>query len=229
LLEVFFLVIYSNMLDVYGVYGGGGFSREVLPLVSRAYSGSSSKIYNIVDEEFMPECNLTNGYPVVSFQKFLEIPSKNHLVTIALSNGQLRKKIHVECINASTPLFQVEAPNVFKMDNVEIGDGAILSPFVTITSNAKIGRCFHANIYSYVAHDCIVGDYVTFAPAVKCNGNVVIEDYAYLGTGAIIKPGTSENPIIIGRGAVVGAGSFVTKSVAPGTVVVGSPARLLIK
>jgi acetyltransferase-like isoleucine patch superfamily enzyme len=50
------------------------------------------------------------------------------------------------------------------MDDVVIGDGAILSPFTCITSNVRIGKSFHANLYSYVTHDCIIGDYVTFAP-----------------------------------------------------------------
>ena len=51
------------------------------------------------------------------------------------------------------------------MDAVVVKDGACLSPFVTLTSNISIGRCFHANLYSYVEHDCIIGDFVTFAPA----------------------------------------------------------------
>jgi acetyltransferase-like isoleucine patch superfamily enzyme len=75
----------------------------------------------------------------------------------------------------------VRAANVVVMDDVQIGEGAILSPFVTLTSNIRIGRCFHANLYSYVEHDCVIGDFVTFAPAVRCNGNVVIEDHAYIG------------------------------------------------
>ncbi|WP_207534021.1 acyltransferase [Desertivirga arenae] len=49
---------------------------------------------------------------------------------------------------------------------------------------------------------------------------VVIEDYAWISTGAIILPG-----VTIGRGAVVGAGAVVSKSVAPGEIVVGNPAR----
>ena len=101
----------------------------------------------------------------------------------------------------------------------------ILCPFTTITSNTKIGKGFHANIYSYVAHDCIIGDYVTFAPSVKCNGNVHIEEHAYIGTGAIIKQGTPEKPIVIGKGAVVGMGAVVTKSVKPGDVVFGVQSR----
>ena len=91
------------------------------------------------------------------------------------------------------------------------------------------GRFFHLNIYSYVAHDCRIGDFVTFAPDVHCNGAVIIEDYAYIGTGAMIKQGTPDKPIVIGRAAVVGMGAVVTKSVAPFTTVVGNPAAPLEK
>jgi len=36
-------------------------------------------------------------------------------------------------------------------------------------------------------------------------------------------------PLVIGRGAVVGMGAVVTKSVPPGVTVVGNPARALVK
>ena len=112
---------------------------------------------------------------------------------------------------------------------MEIGEGSLLCPFSCLTSNIKIGKFFHANIYSYVAHDCIIGDYVTFAPGVKCNGNIHIEDHAYIGTGAVIKQGTPDKPLVIGKGAIVGMGAVVTKSVPAGVTVVGNPARILEK
>ena len=49
---------------------------------------------------------------------------------------------------------------------------------------------------------------------------VVIEDYVFIGPRAIILPG-----VTIGRGAVVAAGAVVTKSVEPGTIVGGIPAK----
>ena len=107
--------------------------------------------------------------------------------------------------------------------------GAILCPFVTLTSNIQIGRHFHANLYSYVEHDCVIGDFVTFAPGVHCNGNVVIEDGAYIGAGAVIKQGLPGKPLVIGAGAVVGMGAVVTKSVPSGATVVGNPASRLNK
>ena len=121
----------------------------------------------------------------------------------------------------------VAAANVVRMDEVQLGEGAILSPFVTLTSNIRIGRHFHANLYSYVEHDCVVGDFVTFAPGVCCNGNVHIEDHAYIGTGAVLRQGQPGQPLVIGRGAVVGMGAVVTKSVPPGATVVGNPARVM--
>ena len=75
----------------------------------------------------------------------------------------------------------------------------------------------------------MIGDFVTFAPAVRCNGNVVIEDHAYIGTGAILRQGKPGAPLVIGHSAVVGMGAVVTKSVPAGKTVVGNPAMLLVK
>lgn len=49
---------------------------------------------------------------------------------------------------------------------------------------------------------------------------VVIEDYVFIGPGAILLPG-----VTIGKGAVVAAGAVVTKDVAPMSIVGGVPAK----
>ena len=59
-------------------------------------------------------------------------------------------------------------------------------------------------------------------PSFDVFGKVAIEDWAYIGAYSQIMPG-----VTIGEGALVAAGSVVTKSVAPHTVVGGNPARYI--
>lgn len=54
--------------------------------------------------------------------------------------------------------------------------------------------------------------------------DVIIEDYVWIGQGAMILPG-----VTLGRGAVVGARAVVSKSVAAGLIVAGNPARIIPK
>ena len=51
---------------------------------------------------------------------------------------------------------------------------------------------------------------------------VLIEDDVWIGARAIILPG-----LRIGKGAIVGAGSVVTKDVPPYAICVGNPARVI--
>ena len=90
-----------------------------------------------------------------------------------------------------------------------------------------MGLGLHLNLNSYIGHDCDIGNWVTFGPNVACNGNVIIEDHVYIGTGALIRQGTPDKPLVIGAGAVIGMGAVVTKSVPPGVTVIGNPARPL--
>lgn len=59
---------------------------------------------------------------------------------------------------------------------------------------------------------------IDYAPTAY--GSILIDKDAWLGTGVIVMPN-----ITIGEGAVVGAGSIVTRDVPPYTIVMGSPAR----
>ncbi|WP_375291174.1 acetyltransferase [Qipengyuania sp.] len=200
-----------------GVYGCSGFGREVMPLVRAQYGNSETRIVFIDDR-------LADGQTILSFEDFAALPQKK-LVAIAIADANVRERLAERCKTAGIGTAEVRAANAMVLDDVVIGEGSILCGFTHLTSTIRIGAFFHANIYSYIAHDCIIGDYVTFAPGVHCNGNVHIEDHAYIGTGAILKQGRPDKPLRIGRGAVVGMGAVVTKDVAAGQTVIGNPAR----
>lgn len=208
-----------------GVYGASGCGRGIMPLL-REHAAAADRLVFIDDGA---AGQTINGAPVLAWEAFLAEPEAHKAVAIAIANSEVRQRLAERCAEAGVRLAGARAQNVVEMDDVVIGEGALLSPFVTLTSNIRIGRCFHANIYSYVEHDCVIGDFVTFAPRVSCNGNVHIGDHAYIGTGAVIRQGTPDKPLRIGRGAVVGMGAVVTKDVPDGATVIGNPARPLIK
>jgi len=217
----------TALQDLYAVYGASGCGRGVMPLLRLQLAQQGIAADRIVFIDDAPGPQQVNGQRLLTYAEFLAAPARTRYAVLAIASSSIREQLAQRCAQDGVQPWTVQAANVVQMDAVDLGAGAILSPFVTLTSNIRIGRHFHANLYSYVEHDCVVGDFVTFAPGVQCNGNVVVEDHTYIGAGAIIKQGQPGKPLVIGRGAVVGMGAVVTKSVPPGATVVGNPARPL--
>lgn len=113
--------------------------------------------------------------------------------------------------------------------------------------------------HSYIGSNCVIqnttgkiyiGNHVMFGPGVNVHGgdhivnqvgvfmnevkkpkgydgDVIIDDEVWCGANVIILGG--KNGIKIGRGAVIGAGSIVTKDVPPYSIVVGNPGKVIKK
>ncbi len=134
-----------------------------------------------------------------------------------------------------------------------IGPGTKIWQSVVVLSGARIGADVNICAHCFVENDVVIGDRVTVKSGVylwdgvRLDNDVFVgpnvtftndkyprskvypdefmlthvEEGASIGAGAVLLPG-----ITIGRGAMVGAGSVVTKSVPPYAIVYGSPARI---
>ena len=136
---------------------------------------------------------------------------------------------------------------VFSFTNLygcRIGDNTRIGPFVEVQRGASIGANCKVQSHTFVCDgveirdEVFVGHGVMFINdkiprATTGSGELqtgedwqlqrtVVERGASLGSGAVILGG-----IRIGEGALVGAGAVVTRDVAPGETVAGSPARPL--
>lgn len=122
---------------------------------------------------------------------------------------------------------KIEAPNnldddVIIQNDVEIGRNTYIGPWVFIFSHVSIGR------YVSIAAQTIIGGYeheqthFTTKQAIFDQTKTVIGHDVWIGGKAVIKRG-----VTVGTGAIVGAGSIVTKNVPPYAVVVGNPARVI--
>lgn len=212
-------------MRIYAIVGIGGHGRETMPLaqemLSQLHIDDDYRLI-FVDDNAAGHC--ASGHDVLTPDAYLALEGEK-LFNIAIADSRCRERMAALLISGGAWPFTVRASNSSTLSTSHISAGAILSPFSLITADAQIGRFFHANMFSYVAHDCQIGDFVTFAPRVCCNGGVVIEDHAYIGTGAVIRQSMKDRRIVIGEGAIVGMGAVVTRSVPPYTTVVGNPAR----
>ena len=128
----------------------------------------------------------------------------------------------------------------------EIGDGSRIGAFVEIQKKARIGKNCKISSHTFICEgvtiedNVFVGHNVTFINdpyprAVNSDGQLqsdgdwncvptTVKKGASIGSGATLLCG-----ITVGKNAIIGAGSVVTKDVPPDTTVAGNPAKMLRK
>lgn len=122
--------------------------------------------------------------------------------------------------------------SLYKLTTVKVGKDTVINMNVAIDDNygscIKIGErvAIASNVHliakSNPNNSLLLKQYGNDLIGLK-DEYVHIEDDVWIGSGAIILPG-----VTVGRGAIIGAGSVVTKNISPGSVVGGIPAKLLV-
>ncbi|WP_261854720.1 acyltransferase [Vibrio spartinae] len=143
-------------------------------------------------------------------------------------------KAQIKDITCGENVTIVEPANIY---GCELKDDVFIGPFVEIQKNSVIGARTkiqsHAFICEFVTigNDCFVGHGVMFANDLFKNGRpdpnpdnwgrTVIADNVIIGSNATVLP------VDICDGAVIGAGSVVTKDITEKGIYAGNPARKL--
>ena len=115
-------------------------------------------------------------------------------------------------------------------DDVSIGSGTVIEHHVTIGHGVRVHSGAFIPEYSILEEGCWIGPCVVLtnakypcSPEAKKNlKGPTVRRGAKIGANSTLLPG-----VVVGEGALVGAGSVVVRDVAPHTVVAGSPARFI--
>lgn len=131
--------------------------------------------------------------------------------------------------------FQTGHGASIREDNV-IGDDCSVGTNAVLEFGNRIGKGCRIHSLCFLEMTTL-GDHVFVGPRTvftddphpmgcphykECKGGAVVEDLVKIGAGVTVLPG-----VRIGRGALVGAGSVVSRDVPPGMVVAGNPAVVL--
>jgi len=203
------------------VYGAGyfGFMR-IIKAINKIRP--TYKLKGFIDDDPKLKNKKKWGIPVVENRSAIPRLSKTrnncffHNIT---RNPSLKKKIANIFDENKCEIVSLIFPKV-NLDFVKIKKGCLVPEGCIIGSGSKIGNYTTLRLASIVSHDVIVEDFSYIGPGAVCSGFSRLKEGSFVGAGAVILPGRT-----IGKNSIVGAGSVVTRDISDNVVAYGNPAK----
>jgi sugar O-acyltransferase (sialic acid O-acetyltransferase NeuD family) len=210
------------MMRRFLVIGAAGYAQEVAWSLREQCLRMGEACEMSFFDDRVPPGELPSGLGPVNGDLDAVADHVDRGVQLVLGIGLPRPKAAVTARLAglTLPWATVIHPTAVVGPNVSIDEGTYIGAGAILTVNARVGRFATINLHCQVAHDDMIGNYVTLHPDVHLSGNVEIGEGCELGTGAIVIPG-----VRIGDWAILGAGSVAVRSLTGHATYAGVPAR----
>ena len=201
------------------VYGAGEFGTLIANVLSYLEE------YNIAaygDDDPQKIGNLVEETPIFGQDDLLNFARENGINTAitAIGNNMVRGDKYNLLKSNGFKMISIVHPKALIDTKVTYGDNVIIEMGTAIHTHSTIGNNVFLGGDAMIGHHNTIGNHVLVGGNVSFGGAVIVEDYVSIGVGASIKPG-----VRLGKGCTVGVGAAVVKDVAPGTIVVGVPAK----
>ncbi|XVX20479.1 NeuD/PglB/VioB family sugar acetyltransferase [Actinomycetota bacterium] len=205
------------------IIGAGGHGREVAQLVLAINSHSPTwQLAGFADDAPSAQNHAlvqSLGDGVIGGVNALLQRPPGHYV-IGIGNGPVRREIDRRMSDAGWQAATLIHPHATLGRDIELQPGCIVWAGARLTTNIRCGRHVHLNSNATVGHDTVLEDYVTLNPLAAVSGGVRLGQAVTVGASATVL-----QYLEVGAETVVGAGAVVVRSVDPGRVVKGVPAR----
>jgi sugar O-acyltransferase (sialic acid O-acetyltransferase NeuD family) len=201
------------------IIGAGAVAAELTSYIedNNKFNNSESKIdlLGYIDYEY----NIENYWKKYKLQKpvLADIDNFNFEngieVLIGISDIKFRNEIILKLEVKGVNFCQFIHHSAIIAETIELGRGNIIYPFCIIGPNTKIGDFNMVTSYSFISHDCIIGNGNFFSTA-GIAGRVSIGSDNFFGIRSTVIPYVN-----IGNGNIIQAGMMVDKSIKDDTTI----------
>lgn len=169
-----------------------------------------------------------HGFPILgSFSDLFNSDIKGRNFVLTMGDMKIKQEV-------STRLIQLGG-----ITPTLIHPTAVISRFATVSQSGVL-ICSYSEVHSdsiveqgcvlwhkvIIEHNSYIHNYVFFGPNAYVGAYIEIEENAFIGQCSVL---ISDKAKHIGKNALIGAGSLVTKPISDNFVVAGSPARFVSK
>jgi sugar O-acyltransferase (sialic acid O-acetyltransferase NeuD family) len=204
------------------IIGAGRFGREVCSWARQSREHNVSWfVKGFLDGRSQILDNYCYNVPILGSPEDYQ-PTPDDVFVCAIGEPRAKKIYSEMLLGRGAQFANLIHPTVIMGENVKMGCGVILCPYVVITCDVVIGDFVTVNVHSLLAHDVVIGNYCQIHPHVSVSGGVTLKDGVMVGSNAVILP-----DCVVEEFALVGAGSLVLRRVAAGQTVFGNPASPL--
>lgn len=202
--------------------GGGGHCKSVIDVAESA----GYRILGILDraEEVGKK---VLAYEVIGVDDDIPqfIDKAEFVITVGfIKDPSLRIKLYNKVVQSGGKLATLIASTAYVSKYAKIGRGTVVMHNAFVNAGAEIGENVIINTHANIEHDVCVGNQCHISTGVMINGDCKIGDNTFIGSQSVLSNGISVCP-----GVIVGAGSFVRKTIHQSGLYSGNPAVLKIK
>jgi len=198
------------------IIGAGGHSKEIIKLARDCGREVAGVLDDSLELHNKTICEIPVLGSICDWHKYRDVD-----LVIAIGSPRARYHVYKRIIALGNPTFaKLIHPSVIISDQRNVGVGTVICARCTVNVEVTIGEHCILNVNTTIAHESILEDFVTVAPMAVISGNVQLQRYVEVGTGAVIKQG-----LVIGKGGMLGMGAIQLKNIPQNTVFIGNPAR----